>query len=77
MKYHYLHIHPIDLFKKAEDPSTIYLDSISEELIVQANGFWAFDDFSTKFLESDKLKISFQKYSNLVIGNSLVSPPTT
>ena len=71
MKYHYLHIHSIDLFKKPEDPSTVYLDSLSKELIVQANGFWAFDDFSTKFLESDKLKISFQKYSNLIIGDRL------
>ena len=73
MKYHYLHIHSIDLFKKPEDPSTVYLDSLSKELIVKANGFWAFDDFSTRFLESDKLKISFQKYSNLVIGNRLAN----
>lgn len=71
MKYHYLHIHPIDLFKKDKSSNKIYLDSLSEDIIVQANGFWAFDDLSVKLLDSHKLKISFKKYSNLRIGNRL------
>ncbi len=69
MKYHYLHIHAIDLFKKDPSSDKIYLDSLSEDIIVQADGFWAFDDLSPKLLDSHKLKISFKKYSNLKIGN--------
>lgn len=71
MKYHYLHIQAIDLFKKDPSSDKIYLDSLSEDIIVQADGFWAFDDLSAKLLDSHKLKISFEKYSNLRIGNRL------
>jgi len=77
MKYHYLHIHPIDLFKKDPSSDKIYLDSLSEDIIVQANGFWAFDDLSAKLLDSHKLKISFEKYPNLRIGNRLSSSLAT
>ena len=71
MKYHYLHIHPVDLYKKDKQSDKIYLDSLSEDIIVQANGFWAFDDLSAKLLDSQKLKISFKKYSDIRIGNRL------
>ena len=71
MKYHYLHIHAIDLYKKDPSSDKIYLDSLSEDIIVQANGFWAFDDLSAKLLDSQKLKISFEKYSDIRLGNRL------
>ncbi len=71
MKHHCLHIHAIDLFKKDQSSDKIYLDSLSEDIIVQADGFWAFDDLSAKILDSHKLKISFEKHLNLRIGNRL------
>jgi len=71
MKYHYLHIHPIDLYKKNPSSDKIYLDSLSEDIIVQANGFWAFDDLSPKLMDSEKLKISFEKYSSIRLGSRL------
>jgi len=77
MKFHYLHIHPIDLFQKDKSSDKIYLDSLSEDIIVQADGFWAFDDLSTKLLDSHKLKISFKKYSNLRLGSRLSQSFTT
>ncbi len=77
MKYHYLHIHAIDLYKKDKSSDKIYLDSLSEDIIVQAEGFWAFDDLSTKLLDSHKLKISFEKYSNLRLGSRLSQSFTT
>ena len=71
MKYHYLRIQAIDLFKKDPSSDKIYLDSLSEDIIVQANGFWAFDDLSAKLLDSHKLKISFEKYSDIRLGTRL------
>lgn len=77
MKYHYLHIHAIDLFRKDKASEKIYLDSLSEDIIVQADGFWAFDDLSNKLLDSNKLKISFQKNADLEIGDRLLASIAT